>query len=318
MTVKYFILLARDMKKYSKINSLPTGHASDKIVEGCLVLEGGAFRGVYGEGACDALMEADLNFESTIGVSAGALNGISYLSGQIGRTGRINLSSRLDKNYVGFRPWRKTGSVIGFDYLFGPLSAVEPLDEKSFFNPNRRFFVAAAHCETGKLAIFEKNQKGPYIKYIYRAISASASMPFVSQMVEIDGQHYLDGGCCTKVPYQWALDQGYKKVVVIRTRPRDYRKKLSFMATHIPKMFYKKYPDFAEQLSNSNQHYNDDCERMNQLEKEGRIFVIAPSQPVTVGRLETDMEKLGALYEMGLNDVRQAIDGIKAYLNRED
>lgn len=90
------------------------------------------------------------------------------------------------------------------------------------------------------------------------------------------------------------------------------------MATHIPKMFYKNYPDFAEQLSNSNQHYNDDCERMNQLEKEGRIFVIAPSQPVTVGRLETDMEKLGALYEMGLNDVRQAIDGIKAYLNRED
>ena len=85
------------MKKYSKIHALPTGHASDNIVQGCLVLEGGAFRGVYGEGACDALMEADLNFETTIGISAGALNGISYLSGQIGRTGRINLGSRLDK-----------------------------------------------------------------------------------------------------------------------------------------------------------------------------------------------------------------------------
>ena len=132
------------------------------------------------------------------------------------------------------------------------------------------------------------------------------------------GLRPLESGSCTKVPYQWALDQGYKKIIVIRTRPKDYRKKLSFIATNIPKLFYKKFLDFAEQLSNSNQHYNDDCERMNQLEKEGRIYVIAPSQPVTVGRLETDMEKLGALYEMGLNDARQAVDGIRAYLNRDE
>lgn len=141
-------------------------------------------------------------------------------------------------------------------------------------------------------------------------------MPFVSKMIEIDGQHYLDGGCCTKIPYQWALDQGYKKIVVIRTRPRDYRKKIGFASTYIPKFFYKKYPELAAQLSNSNQKYNDDCERMNQLEKEGRIYVIAPSQPVTVARLETDMEKLGALYEMGLEDARQAIDGLKEYLKQ--
>ena len=112
------------------------------------------------------------------------------------------------------------------------------------------------------------------------------------------------------------MDQGYKKIVVIRTRPRDYRKKIGFASTYIPKFFYKKYPELAAQLSNSNQKYNDDCERMNQLEKEGRIYVIAPSQPVTVARLETDMEKLGALYEMGLEDARQAIDGLKEYLKQ--
>lgn len=304
------------MNKYSKVDELPKGHISKAIVPGCLVLEGGAFRGVYGEGACDGLMQADMNFESTIGVSAGALNGISYLSGQIGRTGRINLTSRLDKNYVGFRPWRKSRSVIGFDYLFGVLSNAEPLDQETFFNPSRRFFVAASECETGKLAVFEKNEKGKDINYIYRAISASASMPFVSKMVEIDGCHYLDGGCHTKVPYQWAIDQGYEKIVVIRTRPRNYRKKVTFLSSHIPQLFYKKYPEFAEKLSQSNKHYNEDCERMDQLEKEGRIFVIAPSQPVTVGRLERDMEKLGALYEMGLQDAHHNISALKEYLQR--
>ncbi|MBQ9243764.1 MAG: patatin family protein [Proteobacteria bacterium] len=304
------------MKRYSKVDQLPKEHASEVIVPGCLVLEGGAFRGVYGEGVCDGLMQADLNFETTIGVSAGALNGISYLSGQIGRTGRINLGSRLDKNYVGFKPWLTSRSVIGVDYLFGTLSAAEPLDEKCFFYPRRKFYVVTTCCETGELAIFEKNEKGTDIRYIYRAISASASMPFVSKMVEIDGQHYLDGGCHTKVPFQWALDNEFEKIVVVRTRPREYRKKNSFMGTHVPKLFYKNYPEFAARLARTNEHYNADCEAMDRLEKEGRIFVIAPSEPVTVGRLETDMEKLGALYEMGLEDAHKLTAQLKSYLGR--
>ncbi len=304
------------IKKYSKVDELPKGHASSDIVQGCLVLEGGAFRGVYGEGVCDGLMLENFNFESTIGVSAGALNGISYLSGQIGRTGRINLSSRLDKNYVGFRPWRKTGSVIGFDYLFGPLSSAEPLDETAFFDPTRHFYVAATCCETGEMAVFEKNEKGKNIEYIYRAISASASMPFVSKMVEIDGKHYLDGGCNTKVPFQWALDHGYEKIVVVRTRPREYRKKEGFVSRHAPGIFYKKYPQFAAHLSDINAKYNRDCEKMTELEAEGRIFVIAPTRPVTVGRLESDMEKLGALYQMGLEDARKLSKSLSDYLKR--
>ncbi|HBZ51158.1 MAG TPA: patatin family protein, partial [Erysipelotrichaceae bacterium] len=48
-------------KVYAKINQLPRGKASQNITEGCLVLEGGAFRGLYTQGVLDALMEADIN-----------------------------------------------------------------------------------------------------------------------------------------------------------------------------------------------------------------------------------------------------------------
>lgn len=303
------------MKRYSRIDQIPRGHATKDIAPGCLVLEGGAFRGLYTSGACDALMLAGLNFESTLGVSAGALNAISYVSGQIGRSGRANLEHRLDKDYVGLKPLLSNGSVIGFDYLFGPMSELEPLDQESFFNPNRRFFVAATNCDTGELEVFEKNENASDTQYIYQAIRASSSMPYLSKMIEINGHRYLDGGCHTKIPFQWAIDQGYEKIVVIRTRPRSYRKNIRKIDQHIPSIIYRNYPQFAQKLAAMNLKYNQDCEQMERLEKEGRIFVIAPSKPVTVSRLESDLQKLGELYEMGLFDTQNAIHKLKEYLS---
>ena len=302
------------MIKYSKIDELPKGEATKEVTPGCVIMEGGAFRGLYGEGAADALMKAGLMFESTVGVSAGALNGIAYLSGQIGRTGRINLSSRRDNNYVGIKSWIQTKSVINFDYLFGPLSEPEPLDKTTFFRGDRRFFITATCCETGEMTVFEKNDIGDLNK-VYKTIQASSSMPFVSQMIDIDGKHYLDGGCSTKVPYQWAIDQGYEKILVIRTRPRDYRKKISKFGQSFPKYFYHQYPKFAQSLSGVNQKYNRECDEMVELEKSGRIFVIAPSEPVTVRRLESDMEKLGDLYWLGYHDTEKSIEDLKKYLH---
>ena len=303
------------MEIYSKIDRLPRGTAPDTVTPGCLVLEGGAFRAVYGEGVCDALMQEGLNFETTVGVSAGALNAISYLSGQIGRTARINLHYRHDPSYVGLKPWAQTRSFIGFDYLFRELSSFEPLDEDRFFDPRRRFYVETTCCDTGTPAFFEKNDRGNDIGYIYRAIQASASMPYISKMVEIDGQHHLDGGCHTRVPFRWALDRGHSKVVVVRTRNRNYRKKDSFFTRHMPGIAYRNYPEFAQALVGAADRYNRDCEVMDRLEAEGRIFVIAPSRPVSVGRLEPDMEKLGDLYQLGYRDAKAAIVRLRQYLD---
>jgi len=88
-------------KTYSGISKIPSGRASDKLTEGCLVLEGGAFRGLYTQGFLDALMLADINLSCVIGVSAGALGGANYVSGQIGRSARINLNYRADSRYIG-------------------------------------------------------------------------------------------------------------------------------------------------------------------------------------------------------------------------
>lgn len=129
-------------KVFSGLDRLPKGLASEQLTEGCVVLEGGAFRGLYTSGVLDALMEAGINLSCTVGVSAGALNGMNYVSGQIGRSGRLNLTYRHDSRYVGLKAIRKNRGVIGFDFILKNVNKEDPLNEERFFRPDRRFIVS--------------------------------------------------------------------------------------------------------------------------------------------------------------------------------
>lgn len=298
-------------KVFSGIDRLPNGEASDRLTEGCIALEGGAFRGVYSEGVLDALMEADLNFSCTVGVSAGALNGANYVSGQIGRSARINLRYRHDSRYVGVKAVRNNQGVIGFDFAFETLEESDPFDRARFMDPSRRFLAVAADCKTGRAIYFEKGKCGD----IMQAIRASASMPYISKPVMVDGIPCLDGGCCCKIPYQWALDSGFEKIVVVKTQHPSFRKRVKEKNSILAKRVYRAYPEFAEALGRSAADYNRQCDEIERLQKEGRIFVIAPSKPVTVARLEKDMEKLGALYYLGYEDAKRQLDALLEYLN---
>lgn len=301
----------KTIKVYSGIARLPRGVASDKIIEGCMVLEGGAFRGVYEEGVLDALMQEGINMQCTVGVSAGALNGMHYVAGQIGRAARINLTYRHYDKYIGVEALKKNKGVIGFNFLFHGLDETDPFEEERFKRPEKRFVAVVTNCLTGKAEYMDKEG----CSNIYQAIRASASMPYVSKMVKVEGTPYLDGGCACKIPYQWALDNGYDKIVVIKTRPDSYRKKPgSDRKNSMIRKLYKDYPEFAETLINSDAVYNAQCDEIEKLKKQGRIFVISPSGPVKVGRLEGDMEKLGELYHMGYQDGKKQMKALKEYL----
>jgi len=295
-------------KVYSKLADIPKGTAKDLITEGCLVLEGGAFRGLYTQGFLDAMMVNDINMRCVIGVSAGALGGMNYVSGQIGRSARINLGYRHDRRYVGTKAMLHSHSILDVGFLTEERGILEPLDKERFGQPDRRFIAAATNCLTGETAYFEKGKCSDIIK----AVRASATMPFISPMVKINHIPYLDGGCSCKIPYQWALDQEYKKIIVIRTREPSYRKKEKKSSAAF--RLYHKYPEFAQKLTDSSRDYNRQCTEIEKLHAEGRLMRIAPSEPVTVSRIEGDMEKLGALYWLGWNDCISNLDQIRAYL----
>ena len=295
-------------KVYSGWEKLPGGQRNGDIQAGCLVIEGGAFRGLYHEGVLDALLEGGINIHTVIGTSAGALAGLHYVTGQIGRPARINLGYRHDSRFVGIKGFLKTGCLVNVDFPLYDYGEVDPIDVERLNSPDRHFVAVATNCLTGETAYLDKNNCSDMV----RAAKASASMQYTSPMVMIDGIPYLDGGCSCDIPYQWAEEQGFDKIVIIRSLDRSFRKKEK--RSKLAKIFYRKYPAFAESVSRKTTSYNKECDAVAELEKSGRAYVIAPKEPVTVRRMESDMEKLGALYWQGYKDAEEQLEAIRTYL----
>lgn len=295
---------------YSKLDQIPSGIAQGGLTPGCLVLEGGALRTMYSQGVLDAWMQNEINFQCVIGTSAGALSGMNYMSRQIGRSARANLSSRFNSNFIGVNSIRKAHSLIRLDFLLKDYNQIEMFNVKNFFEPERRFVAVVANCDTGERMYCDRDHCGN----IMDAIKASASMPFVTPMVNVDGIPGLDGGSCCKIPFQWAIEQGYEKIVIVKTREKGFRKTISDRRP--AEKIYRNHQAFATALDNSSEMYNLQCDAIDQLEEEGRLFVISPEKQVGVSRVERNIEKLGDLYWEGYDEGLAAIDRLKEYLNK--
>lgn len=306
----------RDRKKaWSGIDSIHLASAPQTLVPGCLVLEGGSFRGCYTSGVLDVLMENGINLQTTIGTSAGALNGYNYVAGEIGRAGKINLGYRHDRRYIGPRTLAKNRGVVGFDFLLNEVEEEIPFNRERYEDPSRRFLVTVTNCQTGQVQYCEKGVTPDFQK----AVQASASMPFVSDMVEVDGVDCLDGGCAVKIPYRWALDNGFEKILVIRTRPREYRREPeSKQFMELSERIYKNYPNLVQRLNTQSEQYNTAIQELEELENQGRLLMLCPSGSISVSALEGDMERLGALYLLGRADTKLMLPKIRAYLGLED
>ena len=276
-----------------------------------LVLEGGAMRGLYTAGVLDAFMDYDVKVDGIMGVSAGALFGVNYPSKQRGRTLRYNKKYVNDKRYMGLGSLIKTGNIINKEFAYYEIPfKLDKFDEETFEKSGIDFYAVVTNVETGKAEY-------PLIKNCEKEIEmlrASSCMPIVSKIVEIGKKKYLDGGIADSVPYEKMMELGYDKIIVVLTRDIEYRKKKTNQL--IPKLFYKKYPKLVETINNRYKDYNDSIDRLIKLEKNKKVFVIRPSVNLHVKRIEKDVNKLQAIYDLGIKDVKKSIKKINTYLEK--
>jgi predicted patatin/cPLA2 family phospholipase len=272
------------------------------------VLEGGAMRGLFSAGVLDVFMQNNINTDAIYGVSAGALFGINFKSRQIGRAIRYNLRFAHEKNYMGLYSLITTGDIMNKEFCFNKLvHELDPFDFDTFDNSPIDFYAVVTNVETGK---------AEHIKIIdsraqLEVLRASGSMPFVSKIVEFSGSKYLDGAISDPIPLQKALDEGYKKIVVVLTRPENYSKHKE----NLPYNFvYRKYPNFVECANKQFEVYNQTLELIKKCENEGRIIVLRPSQNLKIARVEKNLDKLKAIYNLGVSDCTSKLDEIKKYL----
>ena len=274
------------------------------------VLEGGAMRGLYSAGVLDVFMQNNITTDAIYGVSAGALFGINFKSRQIGRAIRYNLKYAHEKNYMGLYSLITTGNIMNKDFCFNKLvHKLDKFDFETFNNSPIDFFAVVTNVESGNAEYIKITDARQELE----ALRASGSMPFVSRCVEFNGKKYLDGAISDPIPLQKVLDEGFEKIIVVLTRPENYRKHKE----HLPySIFYKSYPNFIKTATSQFEHYNQTLELIKKYEKEGRIFVLRPSQNLKIARVEKNLKKLNAIYQLGIDDCNTNLEALKKYLKQ--
>lgn len=271
-----------------------------------LVLEGGGMRGVFTSGVLDYFMDHDIRFPYTIAVSAGACNGLSYISRQRGRAKFSNIDLLEKYHYIGVKHLLKKKNLLDADLLFGEFpEKILPYDYKTYFSSSERFVMVTTNCETGEANYLEEKDEKQRLLDICKA---SSSLPIVCPVTFVDGIPMLDGGIVDSIPLLHAMEEGFQKNIVVLTRNKGFRKETK--DHKVPSFIYRKYPKIREALSRRCFVYNQQLEMVERMEDEGKIIVIRPEKPMVVDRVETDVMKLTDLYNEGYACAGKVINSV--------
>lgn len=276
------------------------------------VLEGGAMRGLFSAGVMDVLLENNIPFDGMIGVSAGAAFGCNYKSRQIGRPLRYNLKYCSDPRYCSFRSLLRTGDIFGADFCYRQLpETLDPFDVQTYRANPMPFYVVATDVATGE-PVYHRCDLGNGEDLDW--FRASASMPMVSRVVQIDGRGYLDGGIADSIPIRRFEEMGYSRNVIILTQPDSFVKQPSG-SFPLLKLLLRKYPRMVDVMARRHENYNETTAYIRRREAEGAAFVFRPDAPLPVSRVEHDPARLQACYDRGREVALRRIEELKAFLD---
>lgn len=280
-----------------------------------LVLEGGALRAIYSSGVCDALLEGGVMTDYFIGVSAGVAYGVSYLSRQPRRNLEVVTRFAPDKRYMGWGNLldKNNRSYFGLDFSYQRIpKELVPFDYEALESYPGQAEAVVTNLNTGRADYLPVPRDDDPEK----VIQATCAMPLLFPIYHIGGQPYLDGGVSDGIPWQRALDQGCDRVLVVLTRPREYRRKRDTTFRLIRKV-YADYPNFVEMMATRHQKYNESREALFEAERQGKVKVIAPRSTLGVKRTERNTEKLRLLWGAGYQDGCERLDEIRTYFGQK-
>lgn len=277
-----------------------------------LLLEGGAYRGIFTAGALDVFLERDLYFDAVAGISAGAMCGYHFLGRSHGRIRQILMEYGNDPRYFSARNLVRSGNSIGRDFLFYDLLEKIPFDLRTFRESPTVFAVGATNCRTGQITYFEKGKTDD----LNRCILASSSLPLTSKKIWIDGEPYLDGGVAEHAPLTyWKEHPEYDRVVLVLTRPLQARKlPLSRLQRRIYRMVYGRNRVLLPLLLQEPQLFNEQRTEIMKLVRSGKLFILGPDRRFRVERVERDPARIQEGYELGRQEAETHWEDLKRYL----
>ena len=277
-----------------------------------LIMEGGAMRGMYTAGVIDVFLEKNIKVDGIIGASAGALFGINYCSKQKERVIRYQKKHIKDNNYMGIKPLLKTGNIINNKIAFYDIPfKLDKFDEEEFKKSKTEFHLVVTNIKTGKPEYIKITNTEKQMKYFI----ATSAMPYVSKIVEISNEKYLDGALGDSIPIKKMESMGYDKIIVVLTKPHGYKKKKR--SPLISKIKYRKYKELQQAINTRYLHYNETIDYINEKEKTGEIIVLRPSRKVKMSRIEKNLDKLQEMYDLGVEDTKNKLKEIENFIKNK-
>jgi len=281
-----------------------------------LVLEGGSVRGIYTAGVLDVFIDNNMEFDYVIGVSAGACHATSFISKQRGRAYITNTDYLNDKRYISFRNFLKSKSFFGMDFMFDEIpNKLNKFDIATFKKTKTIFKIGATDVNTGKPVYFDKKDLIGDSKF--SALRASISIPIYTSIIDYKDGKYLDGGTSDPIPVRKAFEDGCDKVIIVATRDRSFIKSKE-KGKLLYKWMLRKYPNMIDTMNKRHDIYNDTLNYIREMEKQGRVLVIAPTEPLNIGRLELNKTKMEKIYTFGINDAKNNMKAIKKFIRKDD
>ena len=279
-----------------------------------LVLEGGAFRGLFTSGIIDVMMAHDVWPDGLIGVSAGAAFGCNYKSRQAGRAIRYNKAYAHDPRYSGIRSLLTTGDYFNAQFAYHTMPRQLDVFDNEAFNANpMQFYAVCTDVVTGK-AVYKHLEQASDTTYDW--IRASASMPLVSRVIDLEGYKLLDGGVADSIPLAYFESIGYDRNVVILTQPEGYLKEHNKLMPLL-RLSLHKYPKMIEALDQRHLMYNRQLDYVSEAEREGRCLVIRPKESLPIGHISHNPDEMQRVYDMGREEGERRIADIIRFYNEQ-
>ena len=280
-----------------------------------LVLEGGGFRGMYTAGILDAFLEKEILFDYLIGVSAGAAHGISYVSGQYQRN-LVGNHLIAHKQYCGLPHLIKNGDYFNWEFVYKTIpQELNPFDYDGFNSSSTQMKGVLTDCSTGMAKYIDFKNSTP--DQLCDLLSATSALPFISRILNIDNQQYLDGGIADSIPFKQAFSDGNKRVVVVLTRPDGYQKQQVKYPAFV-KLYYRRYPKLVDAILQRADQYNEDLRTLKQLEASGIAFVIRPEKTLPIDRLERKPEVLENIYHTAYDQMKDLTPKLEQWLKSHE
>ena len=275
-----------------------------------IVLEGGAFRGLFTAGVLDCFMENNIQFDYVVGVSAGAGNALNYVSGQKGRT-KWTITADGENAYYGVKQMRKSKKMLDLDRMVMEFSHNQyPFDFEQFMKAKAETDIVVTNCETGEAEYIAKQDDE---KLVLTVAKASCSVPILCEPVEINGYHYMDGSLADSIPVKRAMDVGCDRVVAVLTRKPDETPTNYAKMGVIMRAYKKKYPAFYETLMRRTEMYNEQLALIERLEQEGTLLILRPSVD-SISKFEQDKIKQEEFYQHGIDVATQSLATIREFI----